>query len=406
MPVLPSPTARTLAFAAGGAALLLLGMALGNQDTVWPAVFLIALPLVALLATLAFRPRIAVERTLAPASVPAGEPVAVRVRSTAQRASGVGTVVAEDDPGIALGPPRQAPVNAAVAGAVTEAAYEIRPRRRGRYTLDGYRFRFVDLFGFWLWTLHVAHPTDLAVTPAVVPLPAARASTYGIAGETPIPHTAIAGPDDAMVREYQPRDDVRRIHWPSTAHTGTLMVRREEAAWDPTAWVLLDSRADAHPGEGGEHPGFELLVSATASIGLRLLADGFTVTLADAEGVRREVVPEHTDAEAAWLDPLVDVDVTGAAGLEGATVALTQAGPEHVVIALLGRLDAGDAASLVAAGAPRQRRIAFVLTPDAAARPAFEEGSAMLSGHGWDVRELPALAVLPHAWAPEHAGAR
>lgn len=409
MPALPAPTARTLAFAAGGVALLLLGVAFGNQDTVWPAVFLIALPCVALLLALATRPRIAVERTVAPASIPAGEPATVHLRSTARRASSVGTVVAEDDPGVALGLPRQMPVDASTVGAVTEATYEIRPRRRGRHTLDGYRFRFVDLFGFWLWTLHVAHPTDLAVTPATVPLSTTRASSYGITGETPIPHTAVAGPDDAMVREYQPRDDVRRIHWPSTAHSGVLMVRREEAAWDPTAWVLLDSRADvlgADDGEGGGPPEFETLVSAAASIGLRMLEDGFTVTLVDAEGAHRPVVAEHAGAETSWLDPLVDADIHDASGLNEATVALAQAGPEQVVLALLGGLEAGDAALLMAADAPRQRRIAFVLSPDAAARPAFDEASVTLSAHGWDVRELSTLAVLPHAWALENAGAR
>lgn len=406
MPVLPTPTARTLGFAIGGAALLLVGMATGNPGAAWPAVFLIALPLASLLVTLAFRPRIGLERTLTPSTVPAGETATVRLRSTAVRASSVGTVVAEDDPGITLGLPRQTPVNASAVGAVTEATYEIRPRRRGRYTLDGYHFRFVDLFGFWLWALHVPHPTDLAVTPAVVPLPATRASTYGITGDTPIPHTAIAGPDDAMVREYQPRDDVRRIHWPSTAHTGTLMVRREEAAWDPTAWVLLDSRADAHRDKGVGQPGFETLVSAAASLGLRLLEDGYTITLVEAEGVRAQVAPEHADAEASWLDPLVDVAVTDSSSLEAETVALTQAGPEHVVLALLGSLDAGDAAALIAAGAPRQHRRALVLTPDAASRPSFAEAAATLAAHGWDVRELPGLTALPHAWAPENAGAR
>lgn len=404
MPTLPTPTARTVAFAMAGAALIVIGVAVGSQDVAWPAFFLAALPVVALLLTLVFRPRLRVQRRIVPTSIAAGEPATVQLRTTALRASSTTTVDAEDVPGAPLGPPHQVRVDASAAGRVTDSAYEIRPYRRGQYVLDGYRFGFGDLFGFWRWSVRVPHASALTVTPRVVALPPAHALTYGAMGETPIPQTAVSGPDDVLVREYRPRDDVRRIHWPSTARHGTLMVRREEAAWEPTAWVLLDARAGAHPVVGDERPGFEVLVSAAASIGLRLLDDGYTVTLVDTEGVRHEVAAGLPDAPASWVEPLADAEPSPAEDLSAATIRLARAGAEHRVVALLGVLDARSTDLLTAAGGPRQHRVAFVLSPPPADHADYRAEAEALAAHGWEVRALGSLDALPHAWAAE-AGA-
>lgn len=406
MPSVPQPTTRSFTFWVGGGVVMLLGVALGNQDAVWPALFLVLLPLAALVAALAFRPRFTVVRDVSPAVVGAGEPATVHLVVRTRRPSRAGSVIAEDDPGAAVGAPHHVRLAASRVGQATRSSYPIHPRRRGRYVLDGFRYRFTDLFGFWVYTARLPHPTQLVVTPTIVPLPPTSGHAYGATGETPIPQTAISGPDDAMVREYQPRDDVRRIHWPSTARTGTLMVRREEAAWDPTAWVVLDSRADVHPLVRGERPTFEWLVSAAASVGLRLLSDGFTVTLIDAEGSHAEVPADRPGAVGAWLDPLVDADLTGAPDLHEATTRMAQASSENLLVALLGRLDRDAAVLLAATTASRQQRIALVVAPDPAARNAFEAGRAVLVDHGWDVRAAPAGADLAGLWADRGIGAR
>ena len=396
---IPSPTPRTLTFWVGSVALLTLGFVLGNQDVVWPALFLAFLPLVSLLAIAILRPRFRLTRTITPPVVAASEAATVTVTATVLRPSPAGVIVAEDDPGARLGLPHHARLAASHTGEVTSTSYAIQGRQRGRYTLDGFRIRFTDQLGFWVHTLAVGQPTGFVVTPTVVPLPAARASAYGATGETPIPQTAISGPDDALVREYQPRDDVRRIHWPSTARTGTLMVRREEAAWEPTAWVLLDSRAGVHPMERGQHPTFEWLVSAAASVGLRLIGDGYTVTLIDADGQRHEVSPQRPAAPAQWLDPLVDVQPVATPDLHQATMRMAQASSEHFVVALLGGLDRSVADQLAATSASRQDRIAFAMTPDPADRAGFEDGRSVLVDHGWDVREVTASSSFVDAWS-------
>ena len=312
---LPRPTGRTLTLWILGVALLLVAVALGNQDLVWPGLFLLLLPLIALVSVLVRPPRFTVRRRLTPPLAEAGEPLEVLVQVTTQRPSPLTAVFAEDAPDAELG--RGVPFRLAATrvGEVTEVGYTLHPRRRGRFVLRGFAYRFTDFLGLWVHTVRSAAATPVVVRPAMTWLPGGAAQSYGITGETPIPQTAIAGPDDVLVREYQPRDDVRRIHWPSTARAGTLMVRREEAAWDPTAWVVLDSRAGVHPVAGKVSPSFEALVSAAASIGTRLVRDGYAVGLVDAEGASHHVAADRPDGEDSWLDPLIDVALTGAPDL-------------------------------------------------------------------------------------------
>jgi uncharacterized protein (DUF58 family) len=58
-----------------------------------------------------------------------------------------------------------------------------------------------------------------------------------------------------------PGDDPRRIHWRTTARTGTLIVREHIDTTEPTTTVLLDTRSAALSPDAFEHA-----VSAAASI--------------------------------------------------------------------------------------------------------------------------------------------
>ena len=55
-----------------------------------------------------------------------------------------------------------------------------------------------------------------------------------------------AGDDFYALRPYQVGDDLRRVHWPATAHHDELMIRQHELPWQERTTVLLDVRATAH----------------------------------------------------------------------------------------------------------------------------------------------------------------
>jgi len=69
------------------------------------------------------------------------------------------------------------------------------------------------------------------------------------------------GEDFYALRPYEQGDDLRRVHWPSTAKTGDLMIRQDEMPWQGRATVVLDARRTVHNAAS-----LELAVSAAASV--------------------------------------------------------------------------------------------------------------------------------------------
>ncbi|MCS3442575.1 DUF58 domain-containing protein [Microbacterium phyllosphaerae] len=69
--------------------------------------------------------------------------------------------------------------------------------------------------------------------------------------------------------EYQPGDDLRHVHWRSTARTGTMMVRQYEET-RRSHFVIGLSRST---GDYATDDDFELAISAAGSIGLRAIRD-------------------------------------------------------------------------------------------------------------------------------------
>ena len=94
---------------------------------------------------------------------------------------------------------------------------------------------------------------------------------------------ATGSAEDVTVREYRRGDDLRRVHWRSSARVGELMVRREEQPWQSRATLFLDNRTRAHRGQGIASS-LEAAVSAAASIAVHLSQRGFTVRLVTATG--------------------------------------------------------------------------------------------------------------------------
>ncbi|WEV52687.1 DUF58 domain-containing protein [Bifidobacterium sp. ESL0704] len=72
------------------------------------------------------------------------------------------------------------------------------------------------------------------------------------------------------LREYRPGDDMRNVHWLSSAKTGTLMVRQYEATKRTDTSITLG----VNPTDYTTEDEFELAVSTAASIGTECLVEG------------------------------------------------------------------------------------------------------------------------------------
>lgn len=113
------------------------------------------------------------------------------------------------------------------------------------------------------------------------------------------------------LREYLPGDDRRHVHWKSTARTGRLTVRQFEVTRRSRVLVVFSLHEDDYASEED----FELTVSAAASIALRAMHDGRSVTLVTSPPVGRKggtgrlrpvVVPSA--GRTLLLDALSDVE--------------------------------------------------------------------------------------------------
>ena len=154
---------------------------------------------------------------------------------------------------------------------------------RGLFNLGPVILRSGDPFGFY--DVQLTYPTTVPVLvlPQVVPLPTIPLAKGGRAEEGQIALKAIERTvSAASVREYQPGDYHRWIHWPTTARRNDLFVRVFDAAPAGDLWIVLDMFEGAHIGEG-EHSTQEHAVVIAASLADRALRRGRPVGLVSAD---------------------------------------------------------------------------------------------------------------------------
>jgi hypothetical protein len=192
---------------------------------------------------------------------------------------------------------------------------------------------------------------DLTVTPRVLPLPPVPlAGGWQGAGEHRPQAFAAGSAEDASVREYRRGDELRRVHWPSSARMGDLMVRREEQPWEARATVLLDNRLFAHRGKGLASS-FESAVVAAASLVVHLEQHGYAVRLATATGAEADGAEQslsHLAMIGTTSRPTLDVGWSGEQARGGVVVAVLGAPGQSDTMALRRiRHDAGVALAVV-----------------------------------------------------------
>lgn len=143
------------------------------------------------------------------------------------------------------------------------AAYRLPTEERGIFPLGPLELVLTDPFGLATASSVVAGTTDLVVYPRIHrirPLP----DTQGPDPQGGTGHpTALSqvGEEFYALREYQTGDDLRRVHWPSTARLDELMIRQDDMPWQGRATVMVDIRRNVHT-----HESFELALEAAASI--------------------------------------------------------------------------------------------------------------------------------------------
>jgi uncharacterized protein (DUF58 family) len=227
------------------------------------------------------------------------------------------------------------------AGQTVRAAYQLPTERRGVLKVGPLDVVVGDPFGLATLATPAAGVAELTVWPAVdeiTPLP----HTQGDEPHGGVDHPNSlrpTGEDFYALRPYVFGDDLRRVHWASTAHRDELVVRQDEMPWQGRATIVLDTRRGAYGGIA-----FERAVSAAASILLAANRRRFLVRLVTSGGIDTGFGAGGAHVDAA-MEHLAVVRATDHGSFQSVVRALALAGGGGAVATLIGSRAPTDVAA-------------------------------------------------------------
>ena len=257
------------------------------------------------------------------------------------------------------------------SGETAALTYRARAAKRGVHLLGPLRVAVSDPFGVFQRTAGISLPGEAVIFPR--PLPLLTDLDEGgtdirgtISGELAL--SSDSGMDFYGIRDYQPGDELRRIHWPATAHHGKITVIDFERGTSGSVVVVLDTKQGTEFGEGLE---------TTLEVGVRLAAslahwaltnDGLASLAMDTATEARWEQVEHPDQERRILETLAwaradgrlpvsaVAEWTAARAPAGAAVVIITAAPDANLPAVAHWLTDGNAhVAVLVPDAPRPR---------------------------------------------------
>jgi len=268
--------------------------------------------LAALYAWLATRPMDLV-RTV-PGEHREGDPLSVQVELRPTSGVAPPRALVVDD--VAQAGERQAPCRR--RGGRLVGAYRVGAMPRGRYVLEGARLRVEDPFGLARAEQPLARRDVLLVYPRLTHIARPVALGLGaLGGSRRFLVSRVSGADLHGVRDWQPGESLRQVHWKTTARRGRLMVKELEDSPREAAVVVLDASA---AGEAGQPPdsSFEQCVRVAGSLAHALVLAGERTALVALGAARQRRVASSPADWPAMLELLASVRPDGTRPLAAA----------------------------------------------------------------------------------------
>ncbi len=221
--------------------------------------------------------RLSVQRTVVPTRVTAGEPSEGHIEVVNNGRHANPPLLAADGFGDMTIKGMIEPIGPGELGLTT---YPLPTSTRGIYDVGPLLIARSDPLGLWNRTQNYGDAETLYVHPRVHAVSALPGSlSRDLDGPT-----ADTAPQGSItfhaLREYVIGDDLRHIHWKSTAHTGTLMVRQHVDTSLPHTTVVVDCRSSVHTPES-----FERAITIAASVVAASTATRFPVELRTSGGL-------------------------------------------------------------------------------------------------------------------------
>jgi uncharacterized protein (DUF58 family) len=220
--------------------------------------------------------RATVARRLVAVRVPRGDPILLeyRLRNPTRFRSGRATIIdrcADAETRVAV-PPVAPNTDVTVPGSIPT-------RRRGVFDVGPFVIERIDPFWLTVGRRRDESVTSVIVHPKVYDLVGPHGAVRVVENESVL-RRATADPMSGFVsmREYVSGDDPRMIHWPTTARTGTLMVREHVEVRRPEFTIVLDTAASI-----GTADDFEEAVDVAATLAVHAIRTGLDVVVRTTE---------------------------------------------------------------------------------------------------------------------------
>ena len=327
--------------------LAVLAWAFGQPELAIAAAALVAALAVAALVVRRTRPELDLRREIRPSRVAVGEPCQVHLAVRNVGAVRSGVMGLRDDVGrFGVATLHLAPLP---VGATRDAAYTFPTHRRGLHTVGPLTIEVEDPFGLLRSRRTLDDTRRVIVLPRtwpLAPLPPAPGDEPEH-GTRVLTSTSTVDEEFATMRPYTVGDDIRRIHWRTTARVGQPVVRQYDQPWQRRTTVLLDVRRPGHasPAVDGatddpDGGAFERAVSVAASV-LRHAAERHEIV--------RLVLTDGTDSGFVSADERVEelLDRLAAVGPDPdasltAALAHLRTRPTGRLVTCVGHLEQGE----------------------------------------------------------------
>jgi uncharacterized protein (DUF58 family) len=393
-------TVRGRAFVAAGTTAIVCAVLLDQAALARVGVLVLVLPLITAWVVGRNRYRLALVRTVSPQLVAAGQPARVSLALSNEGRTPNGALLLEDQVPYVLGTRPRFVVEGISSGWRRTVTYQVRSDVRGRFEIGPMSVRVTDPFGLVELGRTFRTTVSLTVTPRTVALPQIPlGGAWTGSGDNRPRAFATGSAEDVTVREYRRGDDLRRVHWRSSARVGELMVRREEQPWQSRATLVLDNRAQSHRGQGIASS-LEAAVSAAASIAVHLTHRGFAVRLVTATGEDLASAWHQREADlntAPLLEALAVVQPARQPRLD--TTWLSEGAHGGLTVAVFGAVEVGDLPVLRRMQHQAGSALALALDVDAwVGAPAGPGAAPALGQHGWRAVTVSPRDRLDAVW--------
>jgi uncharacterized protein (DUF58 family) len=277
------PTLRGWSLSGAGIALVFLWYALGEPELLLTGSFALIAQLIAIVVVRLRKPHLDVSRRIGSSTVHDGDTTTITLLLKNVGGSSISNLTIEDDVnrlGVAT-----FEVSRIRRDEETTATYRVTCRPRGVYRVGPVTVRKSDPLGLAESRTTIGPVDRIVVYPAIESLtgfPIVRGQDPAMQASRP-EHSRRGGEDFYTLREYQRGDDLRRVHWPSSAKIDELMIRQLETPWQARALVMLDIRAGSYESANA----FEKAVSGAGTLVTHLISSGFDADLwaGDAEPI-------------------------------------------------------------------------------------------------------------------------